>query len=148
VLDSIVGPTITWYDHNILQDKEHQRRFDAFAAWTAKADSVYHLGTDAATVKQKYYQVEAAGHEAVSLARTRGIVQRCQIWLSTSDCWETPMGPVTFRASDGQSTMGAWVGTTKLDAQRGVGIMVNHELIPGEKVLPSDEDVKKLRPAN
>ncbi|MCQ4082183.1 alpha/beta hydrolase [Streptomyces sp. RB6PN25] len=60
VLDSIVGPTITWYDHNILQDKEHQRRFDAFAAWTAKADSVYHLGTDAATVEQKYYQVEAA----------------------------------------------------------------------------------------
>src|SRR5580765_3257965 len=60
---------------------------------------------------------------------------------------ETPMGPVTFRASDGQSTMGAWVGTTKLDAQRGVGIMVNHELIPGEKVLPSDDEVKKLRPA-
>jgi hypothetical protein len=60
VLDSIVGPTITWYDHNILQDKEHQRRFDAFAAWTAKADSIYHLGTDAATVEKKYYQVEAA----------------------------------------------------------------------------------------
>jgi branched-chain amino acid transport system substrate-binding protein len=61
---------------------------------------------------------------------------------------ETPIGPVTFRASDGQSTMGGWVGTTKVDAQRGVGIMVNHEYVPGEKVLPSDEDVKKLRPAN
>jgi pimeloyl-ACP methyl ester carboxylesterase len=60
VLDSIVGPTISWYDHNILQDKEHQRRFDAFAAWTAKADSVYHLGTEAATVEKKYYQVEDA----------------------------------------------------------------------------------------
>ncbi|MEV4433159.1 alpha/beta hydrolase [Streptomyces sp. NPDC049585] len=60
VLDSIVGPTISWYDHNILQDKEHQRRFDAFAAWTAKADSVYHLGTDAAAVKRTYYQVEEA----------------------------------------------------------------------------------------
>ncbi|WP_234371510.1 MULTISPECIES: alpha/beta hydrolase [unclassified Streptomyces] len=59
VLDSIVGPTIDWYDHNILQDKEHQRRFDAFAAWTAKADSVYHLGTDAAAVEKKYHQVEA-----------------------------------------------------------------------------------------
>jgi branched-chain amino acid transport system substrate-binding protein len=61
---------------------------------------------------------------------------------------ETPMGPITFRAADGQSTMGAWVGTTKLDPQRGVGIMVNHEYVPGEKVLPTEEEAKKLRPAN
>ena len=61
---------------------------------------------------------------------------------------ETPIGPITFRAVDGQSTMGAWVGTTRLDPQRGVGIMVNHEYIPGEKVLPSDDDVKKMRPGN
>jgi branched-chain amino acid transport system substrate-binding protein len=60
---------------------------------------------------------------------------------------ETPIGPITFRASDGQSTMGAWVGTTKLDSQRGVGVMVNHEYIAGEKVLPSDDEVRKLRPA-
>ena len=59
---------------------------------------------------------------------------------------ETPIGPITFRAVDGQSTMGAWVGTTKIDSARGVGIMVNHEYIPGEKVLPSDDEVKKLRP--
>jgi len=58
---------------------------------------------------------------------------------------ETPIGPVTFRAVDGQSTMGAWVGTTKLDARRGVGIMVNHEYVPGEKVLPSDEEIRKIR---
>jgi branched-chain amino acid transport system substrate-binding protein len=58
---------------------------------------------------------------------------------------ETPIGPITFRASDGQSTMGAWVGTTKLDAKRGTGIMTNHEYVPGEKVLPSDDEVKKLR---
>ena len=42
--------------------------------------------------------------------------------------------------------MGAWVGTTKLDPKRGSGIMINHEYVPGEKVLPSDEEVKKLRP--
>ncbi|MFD9795383.1 alpha/beta hydrolase [Streptomyces sp. NPDC059070] len=60
VLDSIVGPTISWYDHNVLQDKEHQRRFRAFAEWTAKADSVYHLGTDADTVIKKYDAVEDA----------------------------------------------------------------------------------------
>ncbi|MEY9893683.1 pimeloyl-ACP methyl ester carboxylesterase [Catenulispora sp. MAP5-51] len=59
VLDSIVGPTITWYDHNVLQDKEHQQRFEAFAEWTAKADSVYHLGTTADAVIKNYNAVEA-----------------------------------------------------------------------------------------
>ena len=38
-----------------------------------------------------------------------------------------------IRAVDGQSTMGAWVGTTKMDAKRGVGVMVNHEYIAGRK---------------
>src|SRR5207237_1908417 len=61
---------------------------------------------------------------------------------------ETPIGPISFRASDGRSTMGAWVGTTKLDAKRGGGVMVNYEYVPGEKVLPSDDDVKKLRSGN
>jgi branched-chain amino acid transport system substrate-binding protein len=58
---------------------------------------------------------------------------------------ETPIGPITFRAFDHQSTMGAWVGTTKLDAKRGVGVMVNWEYIPGEKVLPSEAEVRKMR---
>jgi branched-chain amino acid transport system substrate-binding protein len=58
---------------------------------------------------------------------------------------ETPIGPISYRAADGQSTMGAWVGTTKLDAKRGVGVMVNHEYVPGDKVLPSADEVKKLR---
>jgi branched-chain amino acid transport system substrate-binding protein len=61
---------------------------------------------------------------------------------------ETPIGPITYRAVDGQSTMGAWVGTTKIDARRGVGVMVNHEYIPGERVLPSDDEVRKMRSGN
>ncbi len=44
---------------------------------------------------------------------------------------ETPVGPITFRAVDGQSTLGAWVGMTKLDPKRGVGIMVNYDYVPG-----------------
>jgi branched-chain amino acid transport system substrate-binding protein len=58
---------------------------------------------------------------------------------------ETPIGPISYRASDGQSTMGAWVGTTRVDARRGVGVMVNHEYVPGDRVLPSDEEVRKMR---
>ncbi len=61
---------------------------------------------------------------------------------------ETPVGPISFRASDGQSTLGAWVGFTKVDPKRGVGIMVNYDYVPGERVLPSDEEVKKMRAGN
>jgi len=61
---------------------------------------------------------------------------------------ETPIGPITYRPFDHQSTMGAWVGMTKLDAKRGVGIMVNWEYVPGEKVLPSEAEVRKMREAS
>ena len=59
----------------------------------------------------------------------------------------TPFGPILFRPFDHQSTMGAWVGTTKLDPARGVGIMTGWEYVPGEKVLPSEAEVRRMREA-
>lgn len=58
---------------------------------------------------------------------------------------DTPVGPVTYRAIDHQSTMGAYVGRTKL--RDGKGVMVDWTYEPGSKYLPSDDEVKKLRPA-
>ena len=58
---------------------------------------------------------------------------------------ETPIGPIMFRAADGQSTMGAWAGLTRLDRTRGVGVMVDYEYVPGEKVLPPAEEILKMR---
>ena len=58
----------------------------------------------------------------------------------------TPFGPVTYRAEDHQSTMGAFVGKTKND--NGKGTMVDYVFIDGAKVLPSAAEVKKLRPAD
>jgi branched-chain amino acid transport system substrate-binding protein len=60
---------------------------------------------------------------------------------------ETPVGPITFRPFDHQSTMGAWVGTTKRDAARGVAVMTQWEYVPGEKVLPSEAEVRRMREA-
>lgn len=60
---------------------------------------------------------------------------------------EGPIGPITYRPFDHQSTMGTWVGTTRLDPKRGTGIMVNWEYIPGEKILPSEAEVRKMREA-
>ncbi len=56
----------------------------------------------------------------------------------------TPFGKVIFRAIDHQSTLGAFVGKT---AQKdGKGVMVDAGYREGAKYLPSDDEVKKLRP--
>jgi branched-chain amino acid transport system substrate-binding protein len=55
----------------------------------------------------------------------------------------TPFGKITYRASDHQSTMGAYLGRTKLEG--GKGVMVDYVYLDGAKYLPSDEEVKKLR---
>jgi branched-chain amino acid transport system substrate-binding protein len=58
----------------------------------------------------------------------------------------SPFGRITYRASDHQSTMGAYVGYTTLD--KGRGVMRDFRYIDGAQVLPSDDEVKKLRPAD
>jgi branched-chain amino acid transport system substrate-binding protein len=57
----------------------------------------------------------------------------------------TPFGPVTMRALDHQSTMGAYVG--KLDLRGGVGTMVDWRYADGAKYLPTDDEVRRRRPA-
>ncbi len=58
---------------------------------------------------------------------------------------DTPLGGIVYRASDHQGTMGAYVG--KIALEGGKGTMVNFKYIDGASVLPSDAEVKKLRPA-
>ena len=57
-----------------------------------------------------------------------------------------PLGPFVFRAIDHQSTLGAYVG--KIGLNNGVGTMVDYKYVDGASVLPSDAEVKKLRPAS
>ncbi|MDQ2735360.1 MAG: ABC transporter substrate-binding protein [Pseudomonadota bacterium] len=58
----------------------------------------------------------------------------------------TPFGKITYRAIDHQSTMGAFVGTTSLEGDKGV--MTDYRYLDGADYLPSDAEVKKLRPAD
>jgi branched-chain amino acid transport system substrate-binding protein len=58
---------------------------------------------------------------------------------------DSPFGPFSYRASDHQATMGAYVG--KLALEGGKGTMVDFKYVDGKDVLPSDAEVKKLRPA-
>ena len=56
-----------------------------------------------------------------------------------------PFGTFIYRASDHQATAGAYVG--KISLKDGKGTMSDFKYIDGATVLPSDEEVKKLRPA-
>lgn len=58
--------------------------------------------------------------------------------------FETPFGPVMYRAIDHQSTMGSYIG--RLAQQNGQGIMTDWRYIDGASVMPSDAFVRKLRP--
>ncbi len=59
---------------------------------------------------------------------------------------DTPVGPITYREIDHQSTMGAFVGTTAV--RDGKGVMVDWEYRDGADYLPPDDVVRELRPAN
>jgi len=58
----------------------------------------------------------------------------------------TPFGNVTYRALDHQSTMGAYVG--RIAVKDGKGYMKDWRFVDGKDALPSDEEVRKMRPAN
>jgi branched-chain amino acid transport system substrate-binding protein len=56
-----------------------------------------------------------------------------------------PFGSFTYRASDHQATVGAYVG--KIALKEGKGTMADFKYVDGASVLPPDAEVKKLRPA-
>jgi branched-chain amino acid transport system substrate-binding protein len=59
--------------------------------------------------------------------------------------FDTPFGKVLWRAQDHQSTLGTFVGKTAL--KNGKGVMVDWRYVDGADALPTDAEVKKLRPA-
>jgi len=56
----------------------------------------------------------------------------------------SPFGPVEFRKIDHQATLGAFVGKTKV--QGGKGTMVDWRYADGKDYLPSDAEVREMRP--
>jgi branched-chain amino acid transport system substrate-binding protein len=60
--------------------------------------------------------------------------------------FDSVAGPITFRAIDHQSTMGAWVGRTAL--KDGKPVMVDWHYDQGPQYFPTDAEIKALRPAD
>jgi branched-chain amino acid transport system substrate-binding protein len=56
---------------------------------------------------------------------------------------DTPFGKITWRPQDQQSTMGAYVG--RLALKDGKGVMTGWRYVDGKDVIPTDEEVKRLR---
>src|SRR4029079_10109270 len=59
---------------------------------------------------------------------------------------DSPFGPFEYRAIDHQATMGAYVGKIALKA--GKGTMAKFKYVRGATVQPSDDEIRKLRPAS
>ena len=57
---------------------------------------------------------------------------------------DSPFGKITYRALDHQSTMGAYVGRTAL--KDGRGVMTDFSYADGAKFMPSDDEVRRMRP--
>ncbi|UUN30207.1 alpha/beta hydrolase [Streptomyces sp. FIT100] len=60
VLDSVVDPRGVWYGDNLDQDLGFDARHKAFAAWVARHDATYRLGSDPARVEAAWYVMREA----------------------------------------------------------------------------------------
>jgi len=83
----------------------------------------------------------AAGIEVAGATDTESLVAAFE-GLTVEN---TPIGELTYREIDNQSTLGAWVGTTALED--GKGVMVDWEYKDPAPYMPSDEDITAMRPA-
>jgi branched-chain amino acid transport system substrate-binding protein len=89
-----------------------------------------------------YSAVKAA---AAAIARAGSTDSEKLVTALSGLGFETPFGPVSFRALDHQSTMGAYVGRTAV--RDGKGVMVDWRYADGKDHLPSDAAVRALRGA-
>jgi branched-chain amino acid transport system substrate-binding protein len=127
------GWIVTGYPWYAIDTPEH----DAFvAAYKAKFDDYPRLGS---VVGYNTFKAVAAVIAKAGSTDTEALVKAAE-----GITVDSPTGPFTFRAQDHQSTMGAYVGRTAL--KDGKGVMVDWRYADGKGYLPSDEEIKKLRP--
>ena len=129
------GWIVTGYPWSQIKTPEH----DAFLkAYQAKFNDYPRLGS---IVGYSSMKAVAAILAKANSTETEKLVDAAE-GLSMS----TPLGGVEFRKIDHQSTLGAFVGKTGV--KDGKGVMVDSVYRDGKAYLPSDDEVKKLRPQN
>jgi len=132
--DAPVGWVVTGYPWDKIGTPEHKAFVDAYRK---KYNDYPRLGSVVGYVTMKSL---AAGIAKAGSTDTEKLVAAFK-GLEV----DSPFGRFSYRASDHQATMGAYVGTIALE--KGAGTMGDFKYIDGAAVLPSDAEVKKLRPA-
>src|SRR3954462_13574678 len=129
-----VGWTVTGYPWDKIKTPEYQ----AFlAAYQKKYNDYPRLGSIVGYTTMKSL---AAGITKAGSTDTEKMIAAFK-GLKV----DSPFGPFTYRGSDHQATMGAFVGNIALE--NGKGTMADFKYVDGASVLPGDEEVKKLRPS-
>ncbi|KAF1070995.1 MULTISPECIES: ABC transporter substrate-binding protein [Variovorax] len=129
------GWIVTGYPWSGIKTPEHKAFLDAYQA---KFKDYPRLGS---VVGYSAIHSIAAGIQKAGSTDTEKLVAAFKgLQL------DSPFGKISYRAQDNQSTMGAYVGKTKNDG--GKGVMVDYVYLDGAKFQPSDDEVKKMRPAD
>lgn len=128
-----VGWYVTGYPWQAINTSEHKRFLDAYRA---KFNDYPRLGSVVG-----YSAVLTA---AAAIKKAGSIDTEKLITALRGLKVDTPFGKITFRALDHQSTMGAYVG--RLGIKEGKGVMTDWRYVDGALFLPSDDEVKTLRP--
>ena len=128
------GWWVTGYPWYAIDTAEHKRFRDAYQK---KFNDYPRLGSVVgyATIHTAAAALKKAG--STDTAKLVAAMQGLAV--------DTPFGRITYRALDHQSTMGAYVGKTAV--KDGKGVMVEWRYADGKDFLPTDDEVKRLRPA-
>src|SRR6267154_3734128 len=129
-----VGWLVTGYPWYAINTPEHKAFLDAYQK---KFNDYPRLGSVVGYVTVKSMAAGIAKAGSTDTAKVVDAFNGLKV--------DSPFGPFIYRGSDHQATMGAFVG--KLARKDGKPIMVDFKYVDGAAVLPSDAEVKKLRPA-
>ena len=130
-----VGWWVTGYPWYAIETREHKLFRDAYRA---KFNDYPRLGSVVG-----YSAVKAA---AAAIRKAGSTDTEKLVAAMNGLSFDSPFGKVSFRALDHQSTMGAYVGRTAV--RDGKGVMIEWRYADGGEYLPSDDTVKRLRPAD
>ncbi|MGQ7847930.1 ABC transporter substrate-binding protein [Granulosicoccus sp. 3-233] len=128
------GWTVTGYPWYDFQDGANKTFVDAYQA---KFEESPKLGSLVGYMTAQSIAAAIDRAESVDTEKLRQAFIGLEV--------DTPVGRITYREQDHQSTMGAFVGKTTV--RDGGGVMVDWSYRDGANYLPSDEEVAQLRPA-